>query len=281
MFISYIYKLKCKYYMKLYELADFSILSDKAESQFKYAIYNNRLDIVKDLIENKKIDPRYDKNYAFRHACKNGYLEMVKYFLTPTYHINVSDDNNFALRHAILNNHTEIVDILLMISDDRLDLNYNIIKWSISHNKYFEQIYKAASEKIHKYNMAGRIMELACLDNKTNPNIINLLLNDIVIKQHYFYYACRGGNIETVKILLQDGRFDPSDSANCAFKTCCDILVNKNYKDNKTKNVMKYKTIANLIVSDKRFINNNLSDIELNIIMEIRSEKLKRLFKGL
>lgn len=269
--------------MKLYELADFSILSDKAESQFKYAIYNNRLDIVKDLIENKKIDPKYDKNYAFRHACKNGYLEMVKYFLnlTPTYHINASDDNNFALRHAILNNHTEIVDILLMISDDRLDLNYNIIKWSISHNKYFEQIYKAASEKIHKYNMSGRIMDLACMDSKTTPNIINLLLNDIIIKQHYFYYACRSGNIETVKILLQDGRFDPSDDTNCAFRACCDILVENNYKDNKTKNVMKYKTIANLIVSDKRFTNNYLSVIQLNIIMEIRNEKLKRLFKGL
>ena len=48
---------------------------------FEFAIKNNDIKIVLNLLKNKKVNPSYGDNYAIRYASKNGHIEVVKELL--------------------------------------------------------------------------------------------------------------------------------------------------------------------------------------------------------
>jgi hypothetical protein len=58
------------------------------------------------------IDPCVDDNYCLRTACENGHLEIVEILLDDGY-VDVSGQDNYAIFNACRNGHLEIVELLL------------------------------------------------------------------------------------------------------------------------------------------------------------------------
>jgi hypothetical protein len=77
------------------------------------------LAIVERLLEDDRVDPSADDNYAVRLAAQNGHLAVVERLLQDE-RVDPSADNNDAVRMAARNGHLAVVDRLL--EDDRVDV---------------------------------------------------------------------------------------------------------------------------------------------------------------
>jgi len=92
----------------------------------RYAVDNNRLEIVKLLLADKRVDPTIWDNYVIGCASKYGHTEVVKLLLADP-RVNPGDCENNAFTHASEYGHVEIVKLLL--NDSRVDLSiydYNL-----------------------------------------------------------------------------------------------------------------------------------------------------------
>ncbi len=76
------------------------------------------IDIVKRLLQDKRVDPSDDNNYAIKAASGKGFSDIVK-FLLQDKRVDPSDDNNFAIEVASERGFTDIVELLLQ--DNRVD----------------------------------------------------------------------------------------------------------------------------------------------------------------
>jgi ankyrin repeat protein len=93
-----------------------------ANGAMRVATYNNRVEVVKFLMQHPKID--FTHCSALSNACEVGNLEIVKLLLRdPRVDPCRSDGENYTCNHAIANavrgGHTEIVRLLL--TDGRID----------------------------------------------------------------------------------------------------------------------------------------------------------------
>ena len=82
------------------------------QEEFYSAIENGQLEVVKALLEDKRVDPSDDKNLAIQRASSCGHLEVVK-ALRKDKRVDPSDDNNLAIRWASKNGRVEVVKLLL------------------------------------------------------------------------------------------------------------------------------------------------------------------------
>ena len=149
---------------------------------------NTHLEIVKILIQDKRVDPSTNDNWAIRSASLNGYLEIVK-ILMQDKRVDPSARDNCAIRYASRNGHSEIVKILMQDKrvDPSADDNYAIM-W--------------ASQCNHP-----ETVKILMQDKRVDPSAES---NFAII------YASQNGHLEIVKILMQDERVDPSASSNRA-----------------------------------------------------------------
>src|SRR5690349_2933275 len=76
-----------------------------------HASYSGNLEIIKLLLNEKRVDPSADNNDAIRIACMNGYLDIVKLLLDDE-RVDPSANNNFAIIYACKNGHFDIVKLL-------------------------------------------------------------------------------------------------------------------------------------------------------------------------
>lgn len=92
----------------------------------RWAIMGNYIDMVKLLLKydptddtRSKIDPGGYNNWAIRWASSHGYKEIVKLLMNDK-RVSPSDNNNTAIINAYMNHYTEIVELLLTDKNVRL-----------------------------------------------------------------------------------------------------------------------------------------------------------------
>src|SRR5947208_562907 len=79
---------------------------------FKESIDLNYLEIIKVLLQDKRIDPSNHNNSAIGCASENGHIEIVKLLLQDP-RVDPSASDNFAIKTALRFNHLEIVKLLI------------------------------------------------------------------------------------------------------------------------------------------------------------------------
>jgi hypothetical protein len=99
------------------------------------AAANGHLAVVERLLQDKRVDPSADDNYAVRLAAQRGHLAVVERLLQDE-RVDPSADDNYAVRWAAQNGHLAVVDRLL--EDDRVDVAVAIQHSRPEHRKRFE-----------------------------------------------------------------------------------------------------------------------------------------------
>ena len=104
--------------------------SQKLQGLFGWATKNGHIEVVKVLLNDSRVNPAADTNYAIRLTAANGHVEVVKVLLADP-RVDPTADGNYAIRWAARNGHTEVVKVLL--NDSRVnpaDDNNYAIRWA-------------------------------------------------------------------------------------------------------------------------------------------------------
>ena len=152
-FINLCEKGKLEEIRKIYSKNNINIHvnNDKA---FRYACLNGHIEIVKWLINlDNKPDIHANNDEAFRFACYKGHIEIAKWLITLDDKPDIHAENDYAFRFACLNGHIEITKWLVTICDD-----------------YYIEI---ENNKIKSYKIKNSLQDL--FDNKEYDKIIDKL----------------------------------------------------------------------------------------------------------
>ena len=151
------------------------------KKDFKGAILRNDIILVKSLLEDNSVDFS-DYKEAFCYASKNGYVDIVKLFLSDEKKIH-SFHYNDVIRYATGNGHTEIIELLL--NDKRIQEGerQDAFRYSCQHGNV-------------------TICKLLLNDNTMNPSCHN---------NWAIRHASQNGHIEIIKLLLKDERIQISE----------------------------------------------------------------------
>ena len=148
------------------------------QGQFKAAIHNNNIEVVKVLLKDKSIKPEYNRNEAIAKSSAEGHHHIVKLLLNEP-RVNPSDDHNVAIHKSALNGYIEVVKLL--INDKRVtDVNVaitgasfrgqiDIVKLLLSH------------EKINPTYRNNKAIQDAIFNN--HYHVVDLLWNDSRVKK--------------------------------------------------------------------------------------------------
>src|SRR5690606_10551879 len=99
-------KLVCKKWFELsWRAFDHSV---KHSLAIRYASESGHLEIVRELLKDKRVDPSADNNYAIRCATLKGCLEIVQELLKDS-RVDPSAEGNSAIRWASQHGYLEIV----------------------------------------------------------------------------------------------------------------------------------------------------------------------------
>jgi ankyrin repeat protein len=91
--------------------------SDNRNDAIKYSSEHGYTEIVELLLQDKRVDPSANNNSAIRYASDSGHLEVVKLLLTDE-RVDPSAEDNSAIKGASYNKHLEVVKLLLQ--DERV-----------------------------------------------------------------------------------------------------------------------------------------------------------------
>ncbi len=193
----------------------------------------------KEFEEKEEEDFTRQYNNVFINACRNGDINVARDKLAEG--VNPGIHDNTALLTAVYNGHTNVVELLL--SDPRVNPNVR----------------------------DGKAIILAIEENRND--ILQLLLKDprIVLPEELIFIAVRSENKEPVKILLEDGRSDPSANDNDALRFTIRHMQFNDHQDIQF-NLMK------LLIKDPR-VDPSVSNNAL-LLYSVRG-KLMDLFKYL
>ena len=96
-----------------------SLKNIEPRDQLIKAVNNGIFWLVKELIEEKGVNPTYAYNLPIERASEKGFLDIVKYLMTYP-EVDPSDDgDNYSIRWAILEHHLDVAKELL--KDPRVD----------------------------------------------------------------------------------------------------------------------------------------------------------------
>ena len=76
-----------------------------------WSIQHNKIECLKLLIQDPRVDPSANDNFAIRNASAHGHTECVKLLLQDS-RVDPSARDNYAIREASKNGHTECVRLL-------------------------------------------------------------------------------------------------------------------------------------------------------------------------
>jgi ankyrin repeat protein len=149
---------------------------------FQESIRQGRVEVVRLLLSENRVDPSYDDDDAIQSASDNGHIEVVRLLLSDN-RVDPSTYNNFAIQSASSNGHVEVVRLLL--SDNRVDLS-----------DQGNSAIRLASSNGHV-----EVVRLLLSDNRVDPSDCG----NFAIQS-----ASSNGHVEVVRLLLSDNRVDPS-----------------------------------------------------------------------
>jgi hypothetical protein len=259
-------------------------------STIKYIILSGHTKIAKYLLENYRdlIDPSTGNNIALRTAATKGYGDIIRLILQyPTVDSSVGD--NITLKYALMVKDTELVKILLndkkvstslnkYIIELALDTkNVNIIELILKHPDIDPSVYdnhaiiyasRTGNIEAVKILLKDPRVNIVTLYNNaltaavTNDhiNIVKLLIYDSRITNDILfsglYNAVNYGKSKIVKLLLKDGRVDPSIHNNQLINLA---LLNKNtyiakllLEDSRVKSIFPTDWLLDLHITDSR-----------------------------
>ena len=144
--------------------------SDEDNYAIQVASLNGHVDIVKLLLKDKRVNLSVKNNYAIQASSLNGHVDIVKLLLKDK-RVNPSVENNYAIRFASYNGHVDIVKLLL--KDKRVDPSDNR-NWAIqaTYKKAYYKIFDSINNK--NFNIFSF--------NNEYVNIIKLLWKDERVK---------------------------------------------------------------------------------------------------
>lgn len=176
------------------------------------AVVRNNHNNVSILLKYPDIDPSIHDNKVIHHAITNGHTEIVRLLLTDP---RVDPTSNNVVRIARENNYLDIV--YLLVQDYRADPidKSTAILWA-TMNRHVGLVRLLLSDPLldlsdneaiqyASYDGCIETVRILLEDGRLNPAINN---NQAII------YATQKGHAEIVKLLLQDTRVDPTDQNN-------------------------------------------------------------------
>lgn len=136
---------------------------------------------------------------AFKSACNEGYLDVVKYLTSKG--INVSFDNNYAIRSASYDGYLEMVEFLTSKGADVNADNGGALKWS-SKNGHLEVVKFLVRNGA---NVAKNVEAITLASEKGHLEIVKFLVENganIHAKNNYaIRIAKKYGHTEVIKFL--------------------------------------------------------------------------------
>jgi len=92
------------------------------------ACREGNIEVINLLLKDSRVDPSGNSNYGIKRASRNGHVEVVKLLLKDS-RVDPTAEDNFAIRTAFDNKHWKIVELLLLdgrilYSDDQLYRKY-------------------------------------------------------------------------------------------------------------------------------------------------------------
>ena len=154
-----------------------------ANDKVKYSILSQDLNLVRNALEDPRVNHDDMHSSPLQMACEYGSLDYVK-LLVNHYGINISAHDNSGLCEASRSGYDDIV------------------KYIISHPEFNPE---SCSGALISASDNLDVVQLLLSDPRFDPSLRN---NQAIIDA-----SCRG-NGETVKLLLADPRVDPSDQDN-------------------------------------------------------------------
>ena len=156
------------------------------ENALSLAALNGHNEVVKLLLQDPRVDPSADNNYAIRFASGICHVDVIKLLLQDP-RVDPRAYNNYAIRYASAAGKVEIVKLLLQ--DKRIDPS--------NDDNYLI--------RLASLRRRVEVVKLLLQDNRVDPAAND---NEAVRS------ASECGYVEVVKLLLQDRRVDPSANHN-------------------------------------------------------------------
>ena len=196
------------------------------------------VELVEILLKHPLVDPITLGNYVLREACRHGYIEMVKLFLSDPRVDPTCENDGTPLSEACENGHVEVVKLLL--ADPRVDpsrYDHGLSNYAISlacKNGHVEVVKLLLADprvdpsREDRHGLSNNAIGLACKNN--HVEVVKLLLVDLRVDPSRYDHglnnsaiglASERGYLEMVKLLWTDSRVDPSSEDNHVIKIAC------------------------------------------------------------
>lgn len=193
-------------------------LTAETPNSISSLLSQNQLKDTEDIYLSRIINVHSSNEKAFRNACQNGHIEVVKLLLSLTNdrYVNVHCFNDEAFISACSGGHLEVVELLLSLTGERyIDVHSNN-----------EQAFISAC-------CNGHLKIVKLLLSLIGERYINVHSN----YEEAFISACRNGHLEIVKLLLSlkgDRYVDIHINQDQAFREVCEyghkhVLITLNH----------------------------------------------------
>src|SRR3972149_12315787 len=157
------------------------------QKEFFDASQNGHYNVVKLLLEDKRINPADRYNWAIQLASFYGHYNIVKLLLGDN-KVNPADDNNSAIQWASYNGHYNIVELLL--EDKRVINSFNIDNINYIKNNCSKTIINFYKKYFNLYHIIDIYLFINYICNMTIKLSINYplpkQLKDFIL-HHYVY----------------------------------------------------------------------------------------------
>jgi hypothetical protein len=188
---------------------------------FLRALERGDVEVVERLLQDKRVDPAADNNYAIRLAAENGHLAVVERLLQDK-RVDPAAGDNYAIRWAAWKGHLAVVERLLQDKrvDPAADDNHAIrvaaqnghlavVERLLQNNRVDPSADKNRAISLAAANGHLAVVERLLQDKRVDPAAENYCV--IVV-------AAANGHLAVVERLLQNNRVDPSADKNCAIR---------------------------------------------------------------